>query len=1120
MVESPVTPPGAVSGLTATPGDRKVTLKWEEPQSNGGSMITRYEYEVGDGTWVSTGATATEYVVTGRTNGTPYIFAVRAVNALGEGPASNEASATPMGAPGKPTGLSATSGDGEVTLRWAAPQSNGGSMITRYEYEVGDGTWVSAGATATEYVVTGRTNGTPYTFAVRAVNALGEGPASDVTSATPMGAPGKPTGLSATSGDGEVTLRWAAPQSNGGSMITRYEYEVGDGTWVSTGATATEYVVTGRTNGTQYTFAVRAVNALGEGPASDVTSATPMGVSGAPRNLSATPGDREVTLRWEAPQSNGGSTITDYMYQVGDGTWVSSGATATEYVVTGRTNGTQYIFAVRAVNALGEGPASNVATATPLGAPDAPRNLSATPGDREVTLSWEAPQSNGGSTITHYEYKVGDGTWVSTGATATEYVVTGRTNGTQYTFAVRAVNALGEGPASDVTSATPMGAPGKPTGLSATSGDGEVTLSWEAPQSNGGSTITDYMYQVGDGTWVSTGATATEYVVTGRTNGTQYIFAVRAVNALGEGPASNVATATPLGAPDAPRNLSATPGDREVTLRWEAPASTGGTPIIHYEYRTGGGAWLETEQPTSHVVDDLTNGAQYMFGVRAINAVTTERPDMEPAYASVSSVPDIPHEVEEAVIETVQAVTAATAANIASNIGTRFSAARSGSTVVVGGQTANLGFAPAAALHPIDTDRDPFAEDDDFSHSRSLGFDELLRTSAFEISLNAAEDEGQGGSGAAQWTIWGRGDLQYFQSLPERGSTFDGNLKAGYLGVDARVDERWLVGMATSVTQTEADYGLGDAGDGDGRLETRITGLHPYLRYAPDARTEFWSILGMGRGEIENRRPTSDELETSEISMQMAAAGGRRALETEGAFGLSVLGDLGLARVETDDGAGAIQGITVNAWRARLGVEGSHTALLESGYSVTTFAEVAGRYDGGVDEDEMGLEISPGVYVAGPNGLGFEVRGRMLALHTAENYEEYGASMTLSMSPRPDGRGLSLSISPRTGAETGSAETLWREDPFALSGARSEERNALSLDIGMGYGIRAKNGLLTPFGELSLRDEGSRRLRAGARFNLMRSSLGMLSLELSGERHESEGADPEHRVGVTGRLRF
>ena len=479
-------------------------------------------------------------------------------------------------------------------------------------------------------------------------------------------------------------------------------------------------------------------------------------------------------------------------------------------------------------------------------------------------------------------------------------------------------------------------------------------------------------------------------------------------------------------------------------------------------------------------------------------------------------------EEQAAVTETVQAVTAATAANIAANIGTRFAAARSGSTVVVGGQPVNFGSGSSSAFisAAAERDRDPFDEFSSASHGRSLGVDDLLRSSAFEISLNAADDEAQGAAMAPQWTIWGRGDLQFFESLPERGSTYDGSLKAGYLGIDGRSSDQWLFGLAASFTNTEADYGLGDGSGGEGRLDVSITGLHPYLRYSPDDTNGFWAILGLGQGEITNERAGSAEREASDIDMRMVAAGARRNLVSDKGWNLALLGDVGIAQIETEDGVQAIQGLSVDTWRGRLGVEGSHTALLDSGYSVTTFAEVAGRYDGGGDEDEVGLEISPGVYVAGPNGLGFEVRGRMLALHTAENYEEYGASMTLSVSPRPDGSGLSLSIAPRVGGETGGADTLWREDPFALSGARSAKRDAPSLDVGVGYGIRAMNGLLTPFGEFNLSNEDRRRLRAGTRFNLRRSSLGELSLELAGERHESDGFDPEHRVGVIGRLRF
>lgn len=92
-------------------------------------------------------------------------------------------------------------------------------------------------------------------------------------------------------------------------------------------------------------------------------------------------------------------------------------------------------------------------------------------------------------------------------------------------------------------------APSSITDLSVTAGDAQVTLNWTAP-SNGGSAITGYDYRVDGGSWISTGSTATSKVVTGLTNGVEYDFEVRAVNAIGAALTSNVATATPLAPAD------------------------------------------------------------------------------------------------------------------------------------------------------------------------------------------------------------------------------------------------------------------------------------------------------------------------------------------------------------------------------------------------------------------------------------------------------------------------------------------------------------------------------------------------------------------------------------------
>ncbi len=88
--------------------------------------------------------------------------------------------------------------------------------------------------------------------------------------------------------------------------------------------------------------------------------------------------------------------------------------------------------------------------------PSAPQNLVATPGDGQVTLSWNPPQSDGGAEITHYEVSCDNGaTWVEA-SSGNSHTFTNLTNGIEYTFKVRAVNSAGNGAEASVK-AIPIG---------------------------------------------------------------------------------------------------------------------------------------------------------------------------------------------------------------------------------------------------------------------------------------------------------------------------------------------------------------------------------------------------------------------------------------------------------------------------------------------------------------------------------------------------------------------------------------------------------------------------------------------------------------------------------------
>ena len=485
----------------------------------------------------------------------------------GTGKSAQSAQTEPViGPPASPGSLAATPGDERVLLGWTPPADHG-APITHYAYRLSDDggtTWdpdwttiPSSDAETTSYTLSGLTNGTEYTFAVRAVNAVGAGLTARV-----VATPGFPVrNLSASPGDGQVVLDWAAPASDGEVPITRYEYRYSSTsptTWtdmepawsvVPGGSSARSQTVLSLTNGTEYTFAVRAVNAAGAGEATR-TTATPATVPEAVVDFEATASPGQVGLDWAAPASDGGSPITGYEFRYGSTsptTWtdaepawavVSGGSSVRGQIVAGLTNGTAYTFAVRAVNAMGKGAARRVSATPDVSTPGPVRNLKATPGNRQVTLGWAAPLSDGGSAITYYQYQRSGGNWttVSGGASARRKTVSGLTNGTTYTFYVRAVNRAGGGAARRVTGTPvktvitppPPPPPSCRLNLSGESTHNQVSLRWSTSNCEG-ITHYDYRYKLNSQsnwpTWSNIG-TSTSKTQSGLESDTKYDFTV------------------------------------------------------------------------------------------------------------------------------------------------------------------------------------------------------------------------------------------------------------------------------------------------------------------------------------------------------------------------------------------------------------------------------------------------------------------------------------------------------------------------------------------------------------------------------------------------------------------
>ena len=495
-------------------------------------------------------------------------------------------------------------------------------------------------ATTTSYTDTGLTTGTRYFYLVTAVTGGIEGPWSDRQSAVP-GSLDAPT-LMAMASIGQIDLTWT--DVSGAVSYNLIFWTSGEASWVELDGGAihgTSYSHTSLTNGAEYFYQVRAVNAANtRSDWSDrIARTVPQpGTPGAPTSVNAAFGDAKVTLTWAAPTDAGGSDITSYKYRYGEmgGTlseWEDVGLDLTA-TIGDLTNGTPYVFEVQAVNSVGAGMTGSD-SATPATVPDPP-TLTATAGYRSIVLSWTAP-ANGGAAITSYriERENDDGTWTSTGGrtlpgTVLTWTASGLDDSVEYTYRIFAANIVGDSDwtsASALTLANPIAAPAAPVGISSTAGSGSVTLTWSAPVFNGGAAVTgyEYRYQKDDSDrWTSFTSNNVDLAnrtvtVSGLTPGDAYDFEVAAVNTQGRGEAAEeTQTPDPIRPTQEPSitvhlgSDSANSDREQIEISWSpiADSADGGVTnfedaqgnpnrenrLIQYEveWKVGDGEWMTT----------------------------------------------------------------------------------------------------------------------------------------------------------------------------------------------------------------------------------------------------------------------------------------------------------------------------------------------------------------------------------------------------------------------------------------------------------------------------------------------------------------------------------------------
>jgi len=435
--------------------------------------------------------------------------------------------------PSAPTGLAASGGNHVVTLSW---QPSVGSVPITYNLFRGlaagaeSATPIATGITGTSFSDTGVTNGTTYFYVIDAVNSLGTSGGSNEVSATPAAPtpPSVPTGLSATGAVSQVSLSWSA--STGTAPMTynvfRGTSAGGEGaTAVATGLTSTSFKDVGLATGTTYYYKVSATNAAATSAQSSEASATTLTAvlqintgGGAATPFIADAGfssGNEFSSTATIDISGVASPAPQAVYQ--DVRWAPS----FNYTITGLTAGSSYLvrlhFCELSFTAAGQR-VFNVAI-------------------------------NGTSVLSSFDIIAAAGAQnkavikeVTSAADSAGRITIAFSRGSADNPEIAALEIYGAG------SNGPPAIPPTPTGLTATAGSAQVSLSWNA--SAGATSYSVYRGTTSNGegnSALASGLSGTSYTDTGLANGTPYFYKVAAVNGAGTSAQSTEVSATPTG---------------------------------------------------------------------------------------------------------------------------------------------------------------------------------------------------------------------------------------------------------------------------------------------------------------------------------------------------------------------------------------------------------------------------------------------------------------------------------------------------------------------------------------------------------------------------------------------
>ena len=393
-----------------------------------------------------------------------------------------------------------------------------------------------------------------------------------------------------------------------------------------------------------------------------------------------------------------------------------------------------------------------------------------------------------------------------------------------------------------------------------------------------------------------------------------------------------------------------------------------------------------------------------------------------------------------------------------------------------------------------------------------LSWREILKNSSFDLNLESTDEEAGSGGGQADpggaIGIWASGGYENVSSRDAESGAWEGDLFSVHAGVDMRVSENVLVGVAANRSEGSFEF------DEEESLKTdsQLTAISPYLGWNSGDGAGLWATIAYGKGHVE---VASDNGAKRDITMAMAAVGGSMDVSVDDEVSLTVKGEAATAQLETK-AVGDLEAVTANIQRLRLALEVQDVTVQEAGKQFTRSAALGIRHDGGDGDTGLGAELDGELGWSVPaRGVTLRANGHVLLAHQSDLKEwGVGGLIRYDIPGSSEGRGLSLRLQPSYGAESDRGQ-LWEHQVTELE-SESDDAPGARLAMGLDWGRAALSGrgLLTPYGNLELSEDGARVYRLGSRLEIGPA----IHIDLGGDRKEAADEAPEHGIDLAVRV--